>query len=214
MGLLPKLLIAVESSLKADQENVAVVHCLKGRGRTSTVLAAFLCWTGEAGFNNVNSALEYIEMCKRISVQSPTIPSQVRYVSYFANMLDSVRPSRPPLMLKRIIMSEAPKFGKRPSLPPGDRSGKNTSGEPLLGCAPYLQIFEAGNLIFTTAAPVNYSQTKDDLPFCTAGDGPVSFLTEAVVQGDILNTEVPPHDKVGQARVHVSVRISHRLCSS
>ena len=186
LGLLLKLLIAMESWLKADQENVAVVHCLTGRGRTSTVLAAFLCWTGEAGFNDVNSALEYIAKCKRISVQSLTIPSQVRYVSYFANMLDSVRPSQPPLMLKRIIMSEAPKFGKRPALPPGEKSDKNTSGESLLGCAPYLQIFKAGNLIFTTAASVNYSQTKDDLPFCTAGDGPVSFLTESVVQGDIL----------------------------
>ena len=55
-----------------------------------------------------------------------------------------------------------------------------------MGCAPYLQIFKAGNLVFTTAASVKYAQTKDDLPFCTVADGPVSFLTEAVVQGDIL----------------------------
>jgi hypothetical protein len=55
-----------------------------------------------------------------------------------------------------------------------------------LGCAPYLQIFKAGTLIFTTAASVNYAQTKDDLPFVSVGDGPVSFVTEAVVQGDIL----------------------------
>jgi len=186
LGLLLKLLMAMESWLKADEENVAVIHCLTGRGRTSTVLAAFLCWTGEAGFNDVNSALEYIALCKRLSVQLLTIPSQLRYVSYFTNMLDSVRPSQPPLMLKRIIMSEAPKFGKRPALLPGDSSDKSAPGETLLGCAPYLQIFKAGSLIFTTAASVNYSQTKDDLPFCTTGEGPVSFLTEAVVQGDVL----------------------------
>mmetsp|Transcript_15781 Transcript_15781/g.37919 ORF Transcript_15781/g.37919 Transcript_15781/m.37919 type:complete len:826 (-) Transcript_15781:102-2579(-) len=185
LGLLLKLLMAMESWLKADERNVAVMHCLTGRGRTSTVLAAFLCWTGEAGFTDVNSALEYIARCKRISVQSLTIPSQVRYVSYFANMLDGVRPSQPPLMLKRIIMSEAPKFGKRPAQT-GESSEGNASGDPLFGCAPYLQIFKAGNLVFTTAASVNYAQTKDDLPFCTTNDGPVSFLTEAVVQGDIL----------------------------
>ena len=57
----------------------------------------------------MNVALEYIARCKRIGVEALTIPSQVRYVSYFANMLDGVRPSQPPLMLKRIIMSEAPK---------------------------------------------------------------------------------------------------------
>ena len=35
--------------MKADERNVAVVHCLTGKGRTSTILAAFLCWMGEAG---------------------------------------------------------------------------------------------------------------------------------------------------------------------
>lgn len=111
LGLLLKLLLSIESWLKADQRNVAVLHCLTGRGRTSTVLAAFLCWTGEAGFNDVNGALEYIARCKRVAVEALTIPSQVRYISYFANMLDGVRPSQPPLMLKRIIMSDAPKVG-------------------------------------------------------------------------------------------------------
>jgi hypothetical protein len=38
-----------------------------------------------------------------------TIPSQRRYVSYFKNMMDGVRPNQPPILLKRIIMSEAPK---------------------------------------------------------------------------------------------------------
>ncbi len=195
LGLLLKLLLSMESWLKADERNVAVLHCLTGRGRTSTVLAAFLCWTGEAGFNDVNSALKYIARCKRVSVDALTIPSQVRYVSYFANMLDGVRPSQPPLLLKRIIMSEAPKFGKRALESSGEEGGDGAGasgdsggggGDALLGCAPYLQIFKAGSLVFTTAASVNYAQTKDDLPFVSVGDGPVSFVTEAVVQGDIL----------------------------
>lgn len=189
LGLLLKLLLSMESWLKADERNVAVLHCLTGRGRTSTVLAAFLCWTGEAGFNDVNGALKYIARCKRVSVDALTIPSQVRYVSYFANMLDGVRPSQPPLLLKRIIMSEAPKFGKR-LVESGEGGGDNTDDSSpavsSLGCAPYLQIFKAGTLIFTTAASVNYAQAKDDLPFVSENDGPVSFVTEAVVQGDIL----------------------------
>lgn len=75
-------------------------------------------------------------------------------------------------------------FGKRQATTPD--GAEDTASEALLGCAPYLQIFKAGNLIFTTAASVNYAQNKDDLPFCAVGDGTVSFLTEAVVQGDIL----------------------------
>lgn len=109
LGLLLKLLISMENWMKADTRNVAVVHCLTGRGRTSTVLAAFLCWMGEAGFGDINEALAYIAKCKQISPQELTIPSQRRYSSYFKNMLDGVRPSQPPLLLKRIIMSEAPK---------------------------------------------------------------------------------------------------------
>jgi hypothetical protein len=49
LGLLLKLLVSMENWMKADERNVAVVHCLTGKGRTSTVLAAFLCWMGEAG---------------------------------------------------------------------------------------------------------------------------------------------------------------------
>ena len=113
LGLLLKLLISMESWLKADERNVAVVHCLTGKGRTSTVVAAFLCWMGEAGFRDVYQALDYIAKCKHCDTNDLTIPSQRRYVQYFANMLDGVRPSQPPLMLKRIIMSEAPRVSNQ-----------------------------------------------------------------------------------------------------
>ena len=109
LGLLMKILMSIESWLKADPKNVAVMHCLTGRGRTSTVMSAFLCWMGEAGFVNPNTALEYMAQCKKLDLETLTIPSQRRYVGYFSNMLDGVRPSQPPLLLKRILISEAPK---------------------------------------------------------------------------------------------------------
>jgi len=109
LGLLMKILLSLESWLKADEKNVAVMHCLTGRGRTSTVMSSFLCWMGEAGFVDPNRALEYMAQCKKLDLETLTIPSQRRYVGYFSNMLDGVRPSQPPLVLKRIIMSEAPK---------------------------------------------------------------------------------------------------------
>ena len=114
LGLLMKLLVSMENWMKADERNVAVVHCLTGRGRTSTVLAAFLCWIGEAGFQSgdINQALAYIADCKQLTPEELTIPSQRRYAAYFKNMLDGVRPSQPPLLLKRIIMSEAPRVSR------------------------------------------------------------------------------------------------------
>lgn len=69
-------------------------------------------YRGEAGFGNINEAIEYIAKCKRIDPMMLTIPSQRRYAGYFKNVLDGVKPSQPPLLLKRIIMSEAPKVRK------------------------------------------------------------------------------------------------------
>lgn len=132
LGLMLKLLVSIESWLKADERNVAVVHCLTGKGRTSTVLAAFLCWMGEAGFGDVYQALEYIAECKKISTEELTIPSQRRYASYFKNMLDGVRPSQPPLMLKRVIMSIAPKYAKGP---PRESDGDKMDDMQPMGCA-------------------------------------------------------------------------------
>jgi C2 domain of PTEN tumour-suppressor protein len=210
LGLLLKLLISMESWLKADDRNVAVVHCLTGKGRTSTVMAAFLCWMGEAGFCDVHEALAYIAACKQVPPDDLTIPSQRRYASYFKNMLDSVRPSQPPLLLKRVIMSEAPRFARGPPLEDRKRdgdtsapsSGKSTPTKPLnaaaggdeeaqrMGCAPYLQIFKAGKLLHTSPASLSAQPPPDsdsnELTFCQVADGSVSFHINQIVQGDIL----------------------------
>eukprot|EP01083_Nonionella_stella_P007289 21089_1 len=190
LGLLMKILLGIESWLKADERNVAVMHCLTGRGRTSTVMAAFLCWMGEAGFSTPNKALEYMAQCKKLDLETLTIPSQRRYVSYFTNMLDGIRPSQPPLLLKRILMSEAPKFEKYHLTKSDDiddvSKNEDDQREGQLGCAPYLQIFKGGKLVFTTAASKAFNQGPDDLPFCFPSEGSITFPVETVLQGDIL----------------------------
>jgi len=192
LGLLLKLLVSMENWMKADERNVAVVHCLTGKGRTSTILAAFLCWMGEAGFGDVNEAIAYIAKCKQLQPDDLTIPSQMRYASYFKNMLDGVRPSQTPLMLKRIIMSEAPKFAKGPlketvQVEQNDGSGKSKVDEQqLMGCAPYLQIFKGGKLLHTSAASLHVQQSEEELPFVQVMDGTVPFNINQIIQGDIL----------------------------
>jgi C2 domain of PTEN tumour-suppressor protein len=196
LGLLLKLLVSMESWLKADSRNVAVIHCLTGKGRTSTVLAAFLCWMGEAGFSDIYQALEYIAKCKQITPDELTIPSQRRYCSYFKNMLDGVHPSQPPLMLRRIIMSEAPKYAKGPT---PKKKTVTADGETVetpeddeevirksMGCVPYIQLFKTGKLLHTAPATLNYQENENELPFCTIADGSISFHINQIVQGDIL----------------------------
>jgi C2 domain of PTEN tumour-suppressor protein len=192
LGLLLKLFVSLESWLKADSRNVAVLHCLTGKGRTSTVLAAFLCWMGEAQFSDIYQALEYIASCKHVSVDDLTIPSQRRYASYFKNMLDGIRPSQPPLMLKRIIMSEAPRFAKGPQRPndPTNKNNEDTETDSddshLVGCVPYIQVFKAGKLLHTAPASLHFQQAENELPFCRVSDGNISFNVNLVIQGDIL----------------------------
>ena len=182
LGLLLKLLVSMESWLKADDRNVAVVHCLTGKGRTSTVVAAFLCWMGQAGFgNDVHQALAYVAACKQCPLDDLTIPSQRRYATYFKNMLDGVRPSQPPLLLRRVILSEAPKYAKGPP-----RENADTDEDQLWGCAPYLQLFKAGRLLHTVPASLHFQQSNQELPFCQIADGSISFHVNTVVQGDVL----------------------------
>lgn len=85
-------------------------------------------------------------------------------------------------------MSQFAKGPPRDNLPPPpDDAGDDYNADHLLmGCAPYLQIFKAGQLVFTTAAALHYNQRKDELPFCQVADGALSFHIENVIQGDIL----------------------------
>jgi len=91
LGLWLKIVMGMEARLKANGKIDVMVHCLTGRGRTSTTLAAFLCWIGEAVFGlddneggvfDANGALEYITKCNRSNVDTLTIPSQRRYITY------------------------------------------------------------------------------------------------------------------------------------
>ena len=218
LGLLIKILMSLESWLKADSKNIAVIHCLTGKGRTSITIAAFLCWTGECGFLTMNDALAYIASCKRYDVNALTIPSQRRYLNYVSNMLDGVRPHRPPVILKRVIMSDAPSFENIPlteavdfimkkdgpsfepiSIASETNDDLNEINSPqslnLKGCAPYLQIFKSGKLLYTSCLSQGAGKIKSDsLPWCVASSSDqnvtkkhhLSFSFEAVVQGDIL----------------------------
>jgi len=178
LGLLFKICTSVESWLDADEKNISVTHCLTGKGRTATLLACVMTWIGE--FSSPVEALQYIAERKGISVEYLTIPSQRRYLQYFSNMLDGVKPRSEPLLLRRIIISSIPIFGD------------NNGGEENNGCCPYIQLFKCGKLI-ATAAPTsnelyatNTSQAKLELKWIKASEGSVSFSMDCAVQGDLL----------------------------
>lgn len=91
LGMLFKICTAIEEWLTSEKENVAVIHCSTGKGRTATALACFLAWSGFGGgrYASPMATLEYVCKKKRGGdVERITIPSQRRYVRYFSRVLE------------------------------------------------------------------------------------------------------------------------------
>ena len=186
LGMLFKICASLESWIAADAANVAAVHCLTGRGRTSVVLACVLAWLGE--FETPLAALRHVADARKDDVERLTIPSQRRYVQYFSNVLDGVAPRSEPLLLRWAIMHGIPNFA-------GDAR--------RAGCCPYLQFFKGGRLAYTTT----WAGAKDDLaadgvgvgetkggeeqkkparPWAGPAEGSLVFHVDCVVHGDLL----------------------------
>lgn len=176
LGLLFRICTSMESWLEADPNNVAAVHCLTGKGRTGTVIACYLAWTGQ--FLSPMEALQYVSEKRNTSIEKITIPSQRRYIQYFTNMMDGVKPRSSPLLLRRVIMNTIPVFSTRKSQ---DEDGTEIETS---GCSPYLQIFKGGKLVFTTTW--KDTQEGNGVQWAGDSDGSLSFPIENILQGDVL----------------------------
>lgn len=189
LGLLFKICTSIESWLDADDKNVAVVHCLTGKGRTASILACLLTWSGR--FGSAVEALQYIAKTKQLPITALTIPSQRRYIQYFSNMMDGVKPNPQPLLLRRIIIGPVPKFGAK-SGGGGALFGAGADVVDDIGCRPYIQLFKGGRLITTVPwqGLKNFNERTDkagaEVSWASHTSDQIAFHVDAIIHGDIL----------------------------
>ena len=102
-----------------------------------------------------------------------TIPSQRRYVQYFTSMLGGIKPSLAPLLLRRVIMTTIPNYSKNSN---------------VVGCCPYIQLFQCGSLIATSTPSSSSSSSSSErgqglqLSWLDSSEGSVSFTLDCPVQ--------------------------------
>ncbi|EGG20132.1 pleckstrin domain-containing protein [Cavenderia fasciculata] len=170
LALLFKIVTSMYNWLSEDSQNVAIVHCLAGKGRTGTVIACLLLYGGL--FDNSEDAMRYFAVKRSSNNFGVTGPSQIRYTQYFSNIyFGNQAPNQKALFLRSITMHTIPKF---------------FLGPLKQGVCPVLNIYSAtqkGLRIFSSA-PMD-GDTKETRTYLT-GNATLVFEVRKVVRGDIL----------------------------
>jgi len=85
LELLTPFCKSVDAYLSQDPLNVVAIHCKAGKGRTGLVISAYLL---HAGICEVaEDALKLFALARTYNGKGVTIPSQIRYVHYYEQVL-------------------------------------------------------------------------------------------------------------------------------
>lgn len=131
-----EIVTAMHEFLEADPLNVVAIHCRAGRGRTGTVISAYLLYSKL--FEIPKDAIDFFNVRRTKTGKGVENPSQARSVKYLHSwMLERVPNAlifKPPtLMLRRIIMFPIPRLGLRKSCEPHVEVWANAQVSETLG---------------------------------------------------------------------------------
>ncbi|XP_060521197.1 phosphatidylinositol 3,4,5-trisphosphate 3-phosphatase and dual-specificity protein phosphatase PTEN isoform X2 [Cylas formicarius] len=103
----------VKEWLERDPDNVAVVHCKAGKGRTGTMICCYLLHSRICA--TADQALNFYGEKRTQDTKGVTIPSQVRYVRYYEQLVYRHLRYRPlTVYIKEFIFDPAPTFAGGP----------------------------------------------------------------------------------------------------
>lgn len=99
----------VHEWLSMDHRNVAAVHCKAGKGRTGTMVCCYMLHSKQ--FPSANEALNYYGTMRTHDRKGVTIPSQRRYVNYYARLVQEKLIYTPiTLFIREIHIEPLPQF--------------------------------------------------------------------------------------------------------
>lgn len=124
---------AITAWLRLSPENVVVIQCKNGKSRSGLVVACLLRVCGL--FDSAHESLEYFRKRRCPEDDAWISVTLKRYLRYFNDILilEGRVPSSVPLKLHQVILTTIPNF---------DGAG---------GCAPGIEIFQEGRLIYSSA---------------------------------------------------------------
>lgn len=74
----------MQAWIDQHEENIAVVHCKAGKGRTGLMICSWLLYCKE--WTDPNDAMNFYAAMRTYNMKGVTIPSQIRYIRYFGYM--------------------------------------------------------------------------------------------------------------------------------
>lgn len=94
--LIPDLVRDATEFLRQHVDNVVAIHCKAGKGRTGVMVACLLRALESTKFRTADQALDFFANMRTADGKGVTIPSQVRYVRYYDQILSQFQGRDPP----------------------------------------------------------------------------------------------------------------------